>query len=131
MFSYSPFSYVHSDLEQLRRIRRRSPHDDTEAFTVFLRSDVEAKLVLCFKRSSIKFWLVFKHMFCFSPFLRAIDVWGSQEALARERNLRKEMEKEYQESGFMLSLFKCFYQQVVLSYMLTASFTWNIIVFLS
>lgn len=36
---------VHSDLEQLRKIRRRSPHDDTEAFTVFLRSDVEAKLV--------------------------------------------------------------------------------------
>ncbi|RXN03973.1 zinc transporter 9 [Labeo rohita] len=32
-----------SDLEQLRKIRRRSPHDDTEAFTVFLRSDVEAK----------------------------------------------------------------------------------------
>lgn len=39
---------VHSDLEQLRKIRRRSPHDDTEAFTVFLRSDVEAKLVLLF-----------------------------------------------------------------------------------
>lgn len=36
---------VYSDLEQLRKIRRRSPHDDTEAFTVFLRSDVEAKLV--------------------------------------------------------------------------------------
>uniref|UniRef100_A0A674NFM9 Proton-coupled zinc antiporter SLC30A9, mitochondrial n=1 Tax=Takifugu rubripes TaxID=31033 RepID=A0A674NFM9_TAKRU len=67
-----------SDLEQLRRIRRRSPHDDTEAFTVFLRSDVEAK---------------------------AIDVWGSQEALTRERNLRKEMEKEYQESR----PFNCFY----------------------
>ncbi|XP_035525667.1 zinc transporter 9 [Morone saxatilis] len=62
-----------SDLEQLRKIRRRSPHDDTEAFTVFLRSDVEAK---------------------------AIDVWGSHEALARERNLRKEVEREYQESTF-------------------------------
>ncbi|XP_068451552.1 proton-coupled zinc antiporter SLC30A9, mitochondrial [Clinocottus analis] len=60
-----------SDLEQLRKIRRRSPHDDTEAFTVFLRSDVEAK---------------------------ALEVWGSQEALARERNLRKEVEKEYQEN---------------------------------
>lgn len=35
-----------SDLEQLRKIRRRSPHDDTEAFTVFLRSDVEAKYAL-------------------------------------------------------------------------------------
>ncbi|XP_077388838.1 proton-coupled zinc antiporter SLC30A9, mitochondrial [Festucalex cinctus] len=62
-----------SDLEHLRKIRRRSPHDDTEAFTVFLRSDVEAK---------------------------ALDVWGSQEALARERNLRKEMEREYQENIF-------------------------------
>uniref|UniRef100_A0A3Q4HI09 Proton-coupled zinc antiporter SLC30A9, mitochondrial n=1 Tax=Neolamprologus brichardi TaxID=32507 RepID=A0A3Q4HI09_NEOBR len=63
-----------SDLEQLRKIRRRSPHDDTEAFTVFLRSDVEAK---------------------------ALDVWGSHEALARERNLRKEVEREYQESRFL------------------------------
>lgn len=62
-----------SDLEQLRKIRRRSPHDDTEAFTVFLRSDVEAK---------------------------ALDVWGSPEALARERNLRKEEEREYQENIF-------------------------------
>uniref|UniRef100_A0A3P9LUR1 Proton-coupled zinc antiporter SLC30A9, mitochondrial n=1 Tax=Oryzias latipes TaxID=8090 RepID=A0A3P9LUR1_ORYLA len=62
-----------SDLVQLRKIRRRSPHDDTEAFTVFLRSDVEAK---------------------------ALDVWGSHEALARERNLRKEVEREYQENIF-------------------------------
>ncbi|XP_043983186.1 zinc transporter 9 [Gambusia affinis] len=62
-----------SDLEQLRKIRRRSPHDDTEAFTVFLRSDVEAK---------------------------ALDVWGSSEALDRERNLRKEVEREYQENIF-------------------------------
>lgn len=47
-------------------------------------------------------------MCCVSAhFLRAIDVWGSQEALARERNLRKEMEKEYQESRFIFSLFKC------------------------
>ncbi|KAL3044566.1 hypothetical protein OYC64_012955 [Pagothenia borchgrevinki] len=60
-----------SDLEQLRKIRRRSPHDDTEAFTVFLRSDVEAK---------------------------ALEVWGSHEALAREKNVRKEVEKEYQET---------------------------------
>uniref|UniRef100_A0A8C5AKG2 Solute carrier family 30 member 9 n=1 Tax=Gadus morhua TaxID=8049 RepID=A0A8C5AKG2_GADMO len=60
-----------SDLEQLRKIRRRSPHDDTEAFTVFLRSDVEAK---------------------------ALDVWGSPEALARERKLRKVVEQEYQEN---------------------------------
>ncbi|KAG9333335.1 hypothetical protein JZ751_012802 [Albula glossodonta] len=62
-----------SDLEQLRKIRRRSPHDDTEAFTVFLRSDVE---------------------------LKALEVWGSQEALARERNLRTEAEREYKENIF-------------------------------
>ncbi|XP_032383939.1 proton-coupled zinc antiporter SLC30A9, mitochondrial isoform X2 [Etheostoma spectabile] len=62
-----------SDLEKLRKIRRRSPHDDTEAFTVFLRSDVEAK---------------------------ALEVWGSHEALARERNLRKEVEREFEESIF-------------------------------
>uniref|UniRef100_A0A672IL13 Proton-coupled zinc antiporter SLC30A9, mitochondrial n=1 Tax=Salarias fasciatus TaxID=181472 RepID=A0A672IL13_SALFA len=69
-----------SDLEQLRKIRRRSPHDDTEAFTVFLRSDVEAK---------------------------ALDVWGSHEALARERNLRKEVEREYQESRFFFFSLLC------------------------
>lgn len=38
--SLSPFL---SDLDQLRKIKRRSPHDDTETFTVYLRSDVEAK----------------------------------------------------------------------------------------
>ncbi|XP_026641045.1 zinc transporter 9 [Microtus ochrogaster] len=38
------FCLKSSDLEQLRKIRRRSPHDDTESFTVFLRSDVEAKI---------------------------------------------------------------------------------------
>ncbi|MGH0160338.1 UNVERIFIED_CONTAM: hypothetical protein FKN15_050843 [Acipenser sinensis] len=62
-----------SDLEQLRKIRRRSPHDDTEAFTVFLRSDVEAK---------------------------ALEVWGSHEALGRECKLRKEVEQEYKENLF-------------------------------
>lgn len=48
------------------------------------------------------FWCGFNHALCFSLFPRAIDVWGSQEALARERNLRKEMEKEYQESRFII-----------------------------
>lgn len=62
-----------SDLEQLRKIRRRSPHDDTEAFTVFLRSDVEAK---------------------------ALEVWGSHEALGRECKLRKEVEQENKENLF-------------------------------
>lgn len=46
-------------------------------------------------------------------FLRAIDVWGSPEALARERNLRKEMEKEYQESRIIFSLFKCIFKTVI------------------
>ncbi|KAM4709556.1 proton-coupled zinc antiporter SLC30A9, mitochondrial [Discoglossus pictus] len=62
-----------SDLEPLRKIRRRSPHDDTEAFTVYLRSDVEAK---------------------------AIDVWGSPEAIFREQKLRKEEEIAYKENLF-------------------------------
>uniref|UniRef100_A0A8C0J9F5 Proton-coupled zinc antiporter SLC30A9, mitochondrial n=1 Tax=Chelonoidis abingdonii TaxID=106734 RepID=A0A8C0J9F5_CHEAB len=65
------FCLKSSDLEQLRKIRRRSPHEDTEAFTVFLRSDVEAK---------------------------SLEVWGSPEALARERKRRKEAEIEYRES---------------------------------
>uniref|UniRef100_A0A8C1S6P4 Proton-coupled zinc antiporter SLC30A9, mitochondrial n=1 Tax=Cyprinus carpio TaxID=7962 RepID=A0A8C1S6P4_CYPCA len=78
-----------SDLEQLRKIRRRSPHDDTEAFTVFLRSDVEAK---------------------------ALDVWGSQEALARERSLRKDVESEYQESmSFSPHLLHDLYSDVFMS----------------
>uniref|UniRef100_A0A673G8Y6 Proton-coupled zinc antiporter SLC30A9, mitochondrial n=1 Tax=Sinocyclocheilus rhinocerous TaxID=307959 RepID=A0A673G8Y6_9TELE len=47
------------DLEQLRKISRRSPHDDTEAFTVFLRSDVEAKYVQLSSYTTIrKFGLV-------------------------------------------------------------------------
>ncbi|XP_029142784.1 zinc transporter 9 [Protobothrops mucrosquamatus] len=69
----SEFCLKSSDLDQLRKIRRRSPHDDTEAFTVFLRSDVEAK---------------------------STEVWGSPEALARERKRRKEAEREYMEKLF-------------------------------
>lgn len=38
----------------------------------------------------------------FSVLIRALEVWGSQEALARERNLRKEVEREYQESRFFV-----------------------------
>uniref|UniRef100_A0A8C3TXS9 Proton-coupled zinc antiporter SLC30A9, mitochondrial n=1 Tax=Catharus ustulatus TaxID=91951 RepID=A0A8C3TXS9_CATUS len=62
-----------SDLDQLRKIKRRSPHDDTETFTVYLRSDVEAK---------------------------SLEVWGSPEALARERKRRKEAEIKYRENLF-------------------------------
>ncbi|XP_036618614.1 zinc transporter 9 isoform X2 [Trichosurus vulpecula] len=67
------FCLKSSDLDQLRKIRQRSPHEDTESFTVYLRSDVEAK---------------------------ALEVWGSPEALARERKLRKEAEREYRERLF-------------------------------
>ncbi|XP_011361122.1 zinc transporter 9 [Pteropus vampyrus] len=67
------FLFFFSDLEQLRKIRRRSPHEDTESFTVYLRSDVEAK---------------------------SLEVWGSPEALAREKKLRKEAEIEYRERLF-------------------------------
>ncbi|XP_026555581.1 zinc transporter 9 [Pseudonaja textilis] len=69
----SEFCLKSSDLDQLRKIKRRSPHDDTEAFTVFLRSEVEAK---------------------------SIEVWGSPEALARERKRRIEAEREYMEKLF-------------------------------
>ncbi|KAM6440709.1 proton-coupled zinc antiporter SLC30A9, mitochondrial [Liasis olivaceus] len=69
----SEFCLKSSDLDQLRKIKRRSPHDDTEAFTVFLRSEVEAK---------------------------SLEVWGSPEALARERKRRKEAEREYMEKLF-------------------------------
>uniref|UniRef100_A0A8D0KYA6 Proton-coupled zinc antiporter SLC30A9, mitochondrial n=1 Tax=Strix occidentalis caurina TaxID=311401 RepID=A0A8D0KYA6_STROC len=65
------FCLKSSDLDQLRKIKRRSPHDDTETFTVYLRSDVEAK---------------------------SLEVWGSPEALARERKRRKEAEIRYRES---------------------------------
>lgn len=100
---------VSSDLEQLRKIRRRSPHDDTEAFTVFLRSDVEAKLVVFLTNQDFKDKPMAAGVLIFSPhyfFLcvtfRALDVWGSQEALAREKNLRREVEREYQESRSIL-----------------------------
>ncbi|XP_036188383.1 zinc transporter 9 isoform X1 [Myotis myotis] len=67
------FCLKSSDLEQLRKIRQRSPHEDTESFTVYLRSDVEAK---------------------------SLEVWGSPEALAREKKLRKKAEIEYRERLF-------------------------------
>lgn len=36
---------------------------------------------------------------------RALEVWGSMEALARERNLRKEVEQQYQESMYSLPFY--------------------------
>uniref|UniRef100_A0A8B9TL71 Proton-coupled zinc antiporter SLC30A9, mitochondrial n=1 Tax=Anas platyrhynchos TaxID=8839 RepID=A0A8B9TL71_ANAPL len=70
------FCLKSSDLDQLRKIKRRSPHDDTETFTVYLRSDVEAK---------------------------SLEVWGSPEALARERKRRKEEEIKYRESEYRIT----------------------------
>ena len=116
-----------SDLEQLRKIRRRSPHDDTEAFTVFLRSDVEAKSVhsspllfwktflalclwTCLLNQFLSKWWYIKYYsivrwspcseVCMCLTSRALDVWGSPEALDRERKLRKEVEREYEESRY-------------------------------
>ncbi|OXB63583.1 hypothetical protein ASZ78_014208 [Callipepla squamata] len=71
------FCLKSSDLDQLRKIKRRSPHDDTETFTVYLRSDVEAK---------------------------SLEVWGSPEALARERKRRKEAEIKYRESKYSFQI---------------------------
>lgn len=73
MRAMNEFCLKPSDLEKLRKIRRRSPHDDTEAFTVHLRSDIIA---------------------------RALEVHGSLEALARAKNHRKEEEIVYKENLF-------------------------------
>ncbi|XP_038078807.1 zinc transporter 9-like [Patiria miniata] len=67
-----------SDLEQLRKTTRRSPYEqegNSEAMMVFLRSDVEAK---------------------------AIEVWGSKEALELEKKRRKQREDIYKEHVFLL-----------------------------
>ncbi|KAI5105355.1 zinc transporter 9 [Silurus meridionalis] len=39
------------------------------------------------------------YQFCLKP--RALEVWGSMEALARESNLRKEVERQFQEDLFL------------------------------
>uniref|UniRef100_UPI00398F407D proton-coupled zinc antiporter SLC30A9, mitochondrial n=1 Tax=Pristiophorus japonicus TaxID=55135 RepID=UPI00398F407D len=73
MRALNEFCLKPSDLEQLRKIRRRSPHDDTAAFTVYLRSDTEAK---------------------------ALEIHGSQEALARAKKHRQDEEIAYKENLF-------------------------------
>ncbi|XP_067844469.1 proton-coupled zinc antiporter SLC30A9, mitochondrial isoform X2 [Heptranchias perlo] len=73
MRALNEFCLKPSDLELLRKITRRSPHDDTEIFTVYLRSDVEAK---------------------------ALEVHGSPEALARAKKQRKKEEITYKENVF-------------------------------
>lgn len=62
-----------SDLEGLRKIQRRSPYDGAPPITVYLRGDVEAK---------------------------ALEVWGSKEAIQREQEKRRMGEQRYRESEF-------------------------------
>jgi len=59
-----------SDLEGLRKTSRRSPFEDAPPITVYLRKDVEAK---------------------------AIEAWGSAEALQRELDKRREMDQKYRD----------------------------------
>ncbi|KAF8791416.1 proton-coupled zinc antiporter SLC30A9, mitochondrial-like [Argiope bruennichi] len=62
-----------SDLECLRKTTRRSPFEDNPPIQVYLRRDVEQK---------------------------AIEVWGSEEALQRELKKRKEDEEQYRNNIF-------------------------------
>ncbi|XP_063955122.1 proton-coupled zinc antiporter SLC30A9, mitochondrial-like isoform X2 [Lytechinus pictus] len=67
-----------SDLEQLRKTVRRSPYDQESSernMMVYLRSDVEQK---------------------------AIEVWGSMEALEMEKKKRRDREAVYKEHLFLL-----------------------------
>lgn len=64
-----------SDLESLRKIFRRSPYDNKPPMAVYLRKDVETK---------------------------AIEVWGSQEALQRELRKRQEQDRRNRESIFQV-----------------------------
>jgi len=62
-----------SDLDMLRKTRRRSPYENEPPITVYWLKDVEAK---------------------------ALEVWGSQEALIRERIKKAEEVKRYQQYIF-------------------------------
>ncbi|XP_031834580.1 solute carrier family 30 member 9 [Nomia melanderi] len=64
-----------ADLENLPKTKRRSPYDFEPPITVYWRKDVEAK---------------------------AIEVWGSQEALSRELRKKKFEQKVYQQNVFAL-----------------------------
>lgn len=59
------------DLEGLRKVQRRSPYEDAPPITVYLRRDVEA---------------------------RALEVWGSYDALQKEHERRRLEEQKYRES---------------------------------
>lgn len=60
-----------SDLESLPKTKRRSPYEFEPPITVYWRKDVEAK---------------------------ALEIWGSQENLQRERLKREIKRKKYQQS---------------------------------
>lgn len=60
-----------SDFEGLRKIQRRSPYEDEPPITVYLRRDVEAK---------------------------ALEVWGSYDALQKEHERRRREEQKYREN---------------------------------
>jgi len=62
-----------SDLEMLRKTRRRSPYENEPPITVYWLKDVEAK---------------------------SLEVWGSAEALNRERIRKAEEVKRYQKYIF-------------------------------
>ncbi|XP_034938171.1 zinc transporter 9 [Chelonus insularis] len=62
-----------SDLESLPKTKRRSPYEDKPPITVYWRKDIEAK---------------------------AIEVWGSREALLKERLKREVEQKVYQQNLF-------------------------------
>lgn len=62
-----------SDLEELRKIQRRSPYEESPPINVYLRKDVEIK---------------------------AIEVWGSMEALQRELKKKRELEMKNKDDIF-------------------------------
>ncbi|XP_071951547.1 proton-coupled zinc antiporter SLC30A9, mitochondrial-like isoform X2 [Antedon mediterranea] len=64
-----------SDLENLRKTARRSPYDNQQTLMVYLRLDVEAK---------------------------ALEVWGSSEALNRAIIKKKQQEEDQKENVFLL-----------------------------
>lgn len=67
----SDFLLKASDLETLPKIKRRSPYEQEPPITVYWRKDVEAK---------------------------AIEVWGSKEALIKEALKREVERKTHQQS---------------------------------
>ncbi|XP_049807980.1 zinc transporter 9 isoform X2 [Schistocerca nitens] len=62
-----------SDLEGLRKTKRRSPYENEPPITVYWRKDVEAK---------------------------ALEVWGSKEQLLHELTIRENERKRYQQNIF-------------------------------